>query len=191
MPKGIYIHKHAFWKGKKLSKKHRENLSNAHKGIFPSKKTKQKMRENKIGEKNKNWKGGKPNCVICEKKLTSYKSKRCNNCKGEAISKEKNYAWVVDRTKLSRVSKQGERRTSIYADWRRNVWLRDNFKCKINNSDCCGRIEAHHILSWRDYVELRYLVNNGITLCHFHHPRKIEDENKLSQYFQKLVAEMK
>jgi len=39
----------------------------------------------------------------------------------------------------------------------------------------------------RDYPELRYEVNNGITLCHFHHPRKINDEMKLSPYFQELI----
>ena len=30
-------------------------------------------------------------------------------------------------------------------------------------------IRAHHILPWR-IVELRYNINNGITLCQFHHP---------------------
>lgn len=59
---------------------------------------------------------------------------------------------------------------------------------KIN---CKGRLEAHHILSWKDYPELRYDINNGITLCHAHHPRKRDEEAELSPYFQSLVAEMK
>lgn len=87
--------------------------------------------------------------------------------------------------------KDGIRNDSAYAEWRRQVWLRDNFKCKIANPECKGRIEAHHILGWRDYPELRYQPNNGITLCHAHHPRKRSDEAKLSPYFQQLVAEMK
>lgn len=95
------------------------------------------------------------------------------------------YAWKEDRSTLC---KKQERNDSFYQDWRRQVWLRDNFKCKIANPDCNGRIEAHHILPWRDHVELRYIINNGITLCHFHHPRRREDEKRLSPYFQDLVS---
>jgi hypothetical protein len=72
-----------------------------------------------------------------------------------------------------------------------SIKKRDNWKCKINNQDCKGNLEAHHILSWRDYQELRYDINNGITLCHAHHPRKRIDEAKLSPFFQRIVAEMK
>lgn len=101
---------------------------------------------------------------------------------------EKHFRWIADRTQLKRFSKQGERRTSAYFYWRKQVWERDNYKCKIANNDCDGRIEAHHILSWRDHAELRYQINNGITLCHFHHPRKRVDEERLSPYFQGLVT---
>ena len=101
----------------------------------------------------------------------------------------KPWNWIEDRTKLCRMNKQGERRTSAYFEWRKQVWLRDNFKCKIVNKDCDGRIEAHHILSWKDYPELRYVINNGITLCHYHHPRKRVDEIKLIQTFTGLVMQ--
>lgn len=105
------------------------------------------------------------------------------------IQKRENHPrWKKDRNTL--VKKQ-ERNDVSYKNWRKEVWLRDNFKCKIANPDCSGRLEAHHILSWNEYPELRYDINNGITLCHAHHPRKRSDEAKLSPYFQKLVAEMK
>ena len=80
-----------------------------------------------------------------------------------------------------------DRRSSAYGEWRHQVWLRDNFKCKIANPDCLGGIEAHHILNWVDYPELRYQLNNGITLCHAHHPRRRAEEKRLSPYFQSLV----
>lgn len=99
--------------------------------------------------------------------------------------KEKHWKWIEDRSLLSKKQERGD---YAYAEWRRNVWLRDNFKCKIANNDCVGRIEAHHILSWRDYPELRYQVNNGITLCHAHHPRKRAEEKRLISEFQKLVS---
>lgn len=105
------------------------------------------------------------------------------------IQKGKNHPrWISDRTKLS---KRQERNDMAYKEWRINVYKRDNFKCKISNQDCKGRIEAHHILGWTKYPELRYEINNGITLCHFHHPRKKEDENNLSPYFKNLVMNIK
>ena len=75
-----------------------------------------------------------------------------------------------------------------YREWRMSVFKRDNFKCKIANEDCKGRLEAHHILPWRDYVELRYQINNGITLCHAHHPRKRAEEKLLMPKFQELIG---
>ena len=96
--------------------------------------------------------------------------------------------WIKDRSKLKRYNDENkDRRSSIYNAWRKSVWLRDNFKCKMSNPDCKGRLEAHHILGWKDYPELRYDINNGITLCHFHHPMKKKDEKRLSPYFMELV----
>ena len=92
--------------------------------------------------------------------------------------------WIKDRTKIK---KQEERNNPNDKQWKRAVWLRDNFKCKIANKDCKGRIEAHHVLVWRDYPELRYEINNGITLCHAHHPRKRAEEKQLVPYFMGLV----
>lgn len=48
-------------------------------------------------------------------------------------------------------------------------------------------IEAHHILGWEEYPKLRYEVNNGITLCRAHHPRKRAEEKKLVPYFMGLI----
>ena len=75
-----------------------------------------------------------------------------------------------------------------YRTWRTEVFIRDNFKCKISDEHCQGMLQAHHILPWRDFVELRYKVNNGITLCHAHHPRKRAEEKRLSPYFMDLVS---
>jgi len=100
--------------------------------------------------------------------------------------RENNPNWIADRSLLK---KKEERNDSAYRDWRYNIWQRDGFKCKIADGNCKGKIEAHHILAWKDYPELRYKINNGITLCHAHHPRKRADETKLSPYFKQLVAE--
>lgn len=102
-----------------------------------------------------------------------------------SITGENHAHWIQDRTKLA---KRQERNDSTYKEWRRQVWLRDNFKCKMANPDCLGRIEAHHILIWSEYPELRYEVNNGITLCHAHHPRARAEEKRLAPYFMEIVS---
>lgn len=108
---------------------------------------------------------------------------------GRNMSKENSPRWIKDRTKLSRYIYGKERVSPAYKNWRKEVIKRDNLKCKIGNKDCCGQLETHHILGWRKYPELRYDINNGITLCHFHHPLKREEEKKLSPYFKDLIKQ--
>lgn len=75
----------------------------------------------------------------------------------------------------------------LVKQWRMEVKKRDNFSCRIADIKCNGRLEVHHILRWADYPELRYEINNGITLCHYHHPRKVVEEKRLVPTFQELV----
>jgi hypothetical protein len=77
-----------------------------------------------------------------------------------------------------------------YKYWMLEVKKRDGWMCRMANEDCEGKLEAHHILSWKDYPELHYKINNGITLCHAHHPRSRKDVEKLSSYFNQLVASL-
>ena len=110
---------------------------------------------------------------------------RAGLSRGIAPKGELHYRYIKDRTKLA---KKQIRNDTAYFEWRRNVWLRDRFTCKLVNPDCLGKIEAHHILSWSEYPELRYQNNNGITLCHAHHPRKRAEEKRLAPIFQELVS---
>jgi len=139
-------------------------------------------------ENHPNWRGGwknkLPSCCDCGKTLSSMKSIRCVKCKSIFISGKNNWKWIIDRTQIKR---QLERNNPNDKQWKYNVYKRDGFKCKIANEDCNGKIEAHHILSWKDYPELRYNINNGITLCHAHHPRKRAEEKLLIPDFQELV----
>lgn len=94
--------------------------------------------------------------------------------------------WIKDRSMV--IGRHNRNfHDPVYKQWRRQVCNRDDWKCRINNEDCKGRLEAHHIFGWKSHPELRYEVNNGITLCHFHHPRKRKDEVRFSHYFKQLV----
>jgi hypothetical protein len=103
----------------------------------------------------------------------------------ESKTRENNPAWIKDRSKVK--SYNNRRDDANYVIWRKEVYERDGFKCRIANSDCKGRIEAHHILSWREHPDLRYQLNNGITLCHRHHPHFRRETAELSDYFQQLI----
>lgn len=60
--------------------------------------------------------------------------------------------------------------------------------CKLKDEKCNGYLTVHHIRSWREHVALRYKLNNGITLCQYHHPLKRVDEQRLIPVFQQLVG---
>ena len=93
--------------------------------------------------------------------------------------------WIKDRTKIKNDKERGGQ---LHHQWSKDVKRRDNWKCKLSNENCSNRLQAHHILSWKDYPELRYKINNGITLCHAHHPRRRAEEKRLIDTFQKLVS---
>ena len=99
------------------------------------------------------------------------------------------FRYIADRTKLAVLSNGEEYRNSPASrEWSLQVKKRDKWSCRIADINCDGKKVSHHIMTWRDFPELRYEVNNGITLCHFHHPRKRKDEIRLSPYFQKLAV---
>ena len=51
-----------------------------------------------------------------------------------------------------------------YAEWRQAVFLRDKFTCR-RCEGVGGKLNAHHIKRWATHPELRYRVDNGLTLC--------------------------
>ncbi len=124
-----------------------------------------------------------PNSGMTGKKGSEKQREIMRNRKGELHP-----AWVADRTLL--VDEHKDRGGQLHRDWSRQVKNRDNWECRMSNQECVGRMESHHVLSWKDYPELRYEINNGITLCHYHHPRKREDEVKLIPTFQKILKSL-
>jgi len=49
--------------------------------------------------------------------------------------------------------------------WREKVFKRDHYTCQICGDNKGGNLVAHHIKAFYKYIELRFAVGNGITLC--------------------------
>ncbi len=51
-----------------------------------------------------------------------------------------------------------------YKQWRSDVFQRDSWTCQTCGKKECY-LESHHIKSWAKYLQLRYDITNGVTLC--------------------------
>ncbi len=101
------------------------------------------------------------NCLNCNEKFYVHKKstqKYCSKkCQGLSMRDEKHPNWIgtIDRRRTTRIE---------YKEWRINVFKRDNYTCQY----CLTRggfINAHHIKPWAKFPNLRFDINNGLTLC--------------------------
>jgi hypothetical protein len=144
-----------FMKGNKYGK--------ALKGIKRSEETKQKMSDSKKGANNPNF--GK--CFSKEHRNNMRKARlkqdRSELDKQHSIkmSGEGNPNWRGGITPEYHKIRNSEK----YKKWRNAVYERDNYTCQICGSKKSNTFNAHHIKPFSLYPQLRFDINNGITLC--------------------------
>lgn len=151
-------------KGKKLSAEHKENFRKANKGKFSPKKGIKLSPEHV--EKLKNAIRRKPSF----KNKIIRRGKDSSNWKGGVTSE------------IKRIRNLHE-----YQTWRKSIFERDDYQCK----NCLIRgayLEAHHIKKFSEHPELRFDLNNGITLCKQCHKQVRGKEQKFEDCFYSILG---
>ena len=140
--------------GKHLPDKTKQKISDNLKGRFAGEKNPmfgKKHTEEELEKMSENHKGQK----AWNKGLTAEEDSRIP-------AGEKNANWKGGITPENYKLRQ----TKIYNDWRFAVYRRDHYICQTCKKKCNRKeIVAHHIKSFKDFPELRYEVDNGITMC--------------------------
>ena len=77
---------------------------------------------------------------------------------------EKCYLWKGGVTAINHTERKLIMNNVEYKIWRDSVFRRDDFTCRV-----CGKrgvyLEAHHVMSFSRYPELRLDIENGETWC--------------------------
>lgn len=152
----------------------KERLAKLQLGRFPSAETRKKLSIARQGKK--------PTLGM---KVSEETKKKMSEAHQKRISLG---LWKNQHGGVKRYNGTLKKSSKSHQKWSKEVKDRDKWVCRIADVNCDGRLEAHHILPWSKFPELRYQINNGITLCQHHHPLKADEVAKLSPYFQSLVA---
>lgn len=115
-------------------------------------------------------------------------NKSCYNCWDKKGDKNPNYdPNIPDEDRFLKRNLD-----PLNREWIKSVKKRDGYTCQITNKK--GKVCAHHIQSWNTNQNLRYDVNNGITILNsLHvefHKRYGFGDNTREQY-EKFVSDMR
>jgi hypothetical protein len=74
-----------------------------------------------------------------------------------------------------------------YKEARIKTLKRDGFSCKWPNCGSNERLRVHHIRTWADHPSLRFVLNNLITLCKYHHDMIWGQEENYEKLFFQII----
>lgn len=172
---GHFIAGHKENLGSKRSLESRRKISDSRKGIVFSQKHIENLSSSHLGQPNKS-KGKKRTDWLW---TTESRKKASNSRKGC-----KSYLWKGGISSENKIIRSGIE----WRLWREAVYSRDNWTCrKCFNKG--GRLHPHHIKNFAQYDELRFAIDNGVTLCinchtefHRNYGKKDNNSDQLSEY---------
>lgn len=101
----------------------------------------------------------------CVKRTINMKARIALSEKNKQLVAEGRHHWLKDGKYKERMGQSRfDTRCMEYKEWRLSVFKRDNYTCQ--HCFCRGgELNAHHIKEKSNYPELKYDVDNGLTLC--------------------------
>jgi len=157
------------WRGKKFSEEIKKKMSDSHKGIpnnWDGRKHSEESRIKMSLTKKKMFEDVKEREKISKSVKKLWKNKEYRD---KMIGKNSSN-WrggLTSKTKLKRLS-------SMWKQWREDVFDRDDYTCQANKCPHCGnkiggKLHPHHKKPVALYEELIFDVDNGITYCVEYH----------------------
>lgn len=115
------------------------------------------------GENHPSWKIDRPKCLDCGIEVGSGKIKRCQEChfKYGMLKGADNPNWQGGAT----IKNDRDRHKIQIRKWQKAVFRRDGYLCRLCREPSPGHLNAHHRKMWSTHEELRFDVDNGVTLC--------------------------
>lgn len=123
----------------------------------------------KENESKKYWQTKRYCSKLCSDSLSLWQKGKVPWNKGKkhlAITGNKNPAWKGGVTPENEIA----RKSNLYKLWQKTIFIKDNYTCQT----CFkrgGNLNAHHIKPFAIYIDLRFALDNGITLCEECHKR--------------------
>ena len=168
-------------RGRVLSDKTKQKISKSNTGYTPTLKTLEKLRLSHTGLKQSKFTIEKRAKKLRGKKRTIEQRENISNShKGLKYSLSTRIRHSLRQTgeKIFTGFKTQKntliRNSPEYRNWRNGVFKRDNYTCQNPNCSHCNNergvyLHSHHIKSFVLYPELRFYVDNGLTLCKEYH----------------------
>lgn len=79
----------------------------------------------------------------------------------------------------------------VYKKARIDTLKRDRFCCQWPNCGSNERLRVHHIRTWAGHPSLRFVLNNLITLCKYHHDLIWGKEEDYERMFFQIIKSNK
>jgi hypothetical protein len=92
--------------------------------------------------------------------------------------------WIKERTAI--LEKHRIRNSYEIDNWKKDVFERDNWTCQECKTRG-GRLEAHHIIPFREDKNKIFDINNGITLCRHCHMKTMMKESLFVEKYQFII----
>lgn len=144
--------------------------------------SREKMRLAKLKNPTRYWLGKKRDVETINKIIK--KKKGIHNKK---LSGANSYFWKGGVTPINKVIRMSLE-TKL---WREAVFIRDNWTCQKTGIKG-GKLHSHHIQNFAQYPELRFAIDNGITLSkeahnEFHkiYGKKNNNREQLNEFLNK------